>query len=508
MTISSTTSRWVYNGDGGTTVFTYDNKIYADTDLKVYVDGVLQTIATHYTVSGVGEETGGSVTFVSAPASGTSNVLIVRDVPDTQGTDFPTAGPFPSQSVEDALDKLTILEQQLGAEQARKLGLAASDPDASIGALPDASSRASKALHFDSAGAPVAITPTDASGTSVTASVGTISRLLAEWVDPLEGSFTPRLVLAADVIGQVIDQKVGLYLNTSPPTDEDFFSIHVKVDASGETDGKRKIGAYFSVLSDGAGNIFGINPLIEMESGYSGACFSIEADVNNRSGVVGVGIGLLINGASTSKIEAGIVLRMNAGAAGGEQGIRIEDDWDNQLVLGGANTDTLISNRDSGNDARFEIIPRPKTNSDNAQIRLFRSTDAADAEIIIFKGDNSATQQITMNATKGIVAGKLIRSGRASIADDAVTSFTPPEATGTILVTVANNPDAVHAVFDDAPSMTQISLAGTKFELTTGVLAGTTGTDAKATVSIANTGVVYIENRLGATGTFQWSILS
>jgi hypothetical protein len=180
MTISATTGPWPYNGDGATTQFTYDNKIFSNTDLKVYVDGTLQTISTHYTVSGVGEELGGLVTFVTAPPSGTSNVLIVRDVPDTQATEFPVAGPFPSRSVEDALDKATILSQQLVTEQARKLGLAASDPDASIGALPDASSRASKALQFDSAGVPVAIVPTDASGTNVTATGSTTARSLAE----------------------------------------------------------------------------------------------------------------------------------------------------------------------------------------------------------------------------------------------------------------------------------------------------------------------------------------
>jgi hypothetical protein len=112
MTISATTTRWFYNGDGATTPFAYDNKILADTDLDVYVGGVLQTLTTDYTVSGAGDVGGGTVTFVSAPGSGTNNVWIERDVPDTQATVFPAAGPFPSASVEDALDKLTILVQQ------------------------------------------------------------------------------------------------------------------------------------------------------------------------------------------------------------------------------------------------------------------------------------------------------------------------------------------------------------------------------------------------------------
>ena len=58
MTISSTNSRWAYTGDGIVVGFAYDNRIFADTDLEVYVDGALQTLTTHYSVSGVGD-TGG-----------------------------------------------------------------------------------------------------------------------------------------------------------------------------------------------------------------------------------------------------------------------------------------------------------------------------------------------------------------------------------------------------------------------------------------------------------------
>jgi hypothetical protein len=40
MTVSNTTSRWAYTGDGATTAFAYGNLIFAATDLKVYVAGV------------------------------------------------------------------------------------------------------------------------------------------------------------------------------------------------------------------------------------------------------------------------------------------------------------------------------------------------------------------------------------------------------------------------------------------------------------------------------------
>jgi len=72
MTIASEANRWAYTGDGANQDFQYTNKIFASTDLIVYVDGALQTEVTHYTVSGVGNGGGGTVSFVAAPAVGAS----------------------------------------------------------------------------------------------------------------------------------------------------------------------------------------------------------------------------------------------------------------------------------------------------------------------------------------------------------------------------------------------------------------------------------------------------
>ena len=154
MTIASETNRWAYTGDGSTTGFAYTNRIFASSDLQVFLDAVLQTEATHYTVSGVGSGSGGDVQFLSAPANA-SSVVVVRDVPATQGTDLPIGGAFPSTTVEDSFDKLTVLVQQNADKIARALVLAESDTG-SIGTLPDTATRASKYLAFDGAGNPAA----------------------------------------------------------------------------------------------------------------------------------------------------------------------------------------------------------------------------------------------------------------------------------------------------------------------------------------------------------------
>jgi len=154
MTISSDVNRWSYPVNNGVTTFSYGNKIFTETDLKVYVDSVLQTVNTDFTVTGIGSEGGGSV-VLTAPPAGPFSVVIVRDVPKTQGTDLPLGGVFPASAVEDVFDKVTVLAQQNSDRIDRALVLAETDPDP-IDTLPDKTSRSSKFLSFDAAGDPIA----------------------------------------------------------------------------------------------------------------------------------------------------------------------------------------------------------------------------------------------------------------------------------------------------------------------------------------------------------------
>ena len=110
MTIEGFNSRWDYIGDNIVTSFPFDNLVVKDTDLRVYLDDVLKTITVDYTVTGAGTDAG-SVDFLVAPAAAVA-VAIVRETERDQLTAYPTNGPFPSQSHEAALDKLTIIEQE------------------------------------------------------------------------------------------------------------------------------------------------------------------------------------------------------------------------------------------------------------------------------------------------------------------------------------------------------------------------------------------------------------
>ena len=115
MAVSSTTSKVSYAGNGSTTVFAYTFKIFAEADLRVFIRDAagtekLKTLTTDYTVSNVGVEGGGNVTFGTAPASG-ETVVIQRVVALTQGTDYVENDPFPAESHENALDRLTFITQ-------------------------------------------------------------------------------------------------------------------------------------------------------------------------------------------------------------------------------------------------------------------------------------------------------------------------------------------------------------------------------------------------------------
>ena len=119
MTVSTTTSRASYPGNGTNDTFAYSFKIFADGDLTVIIrsaDGTetTKTLTTHYTVTGAGTDSGGNVVFTTGNIpTATETVVILRELNLTQGTDYVANDPFPAESHEDALDRLTFIAQQI-----------------------------------------------------------------------------------------------------------------------------------------------------------------------------------------------------------------------------------------------------------------------------------------------------------------------------------------------------------------------------------------------------------
>lgn len=123
MSVTTTTARKEYTGDGSQVTFPYDFKIFQTSDLQAYVDGVLQTEGTHYSVTNAGNPAGGDVIFVTAPGNGKS-VLLLRALPQTQETVYPSNDKFPAKVHEDVADRAVMLIQQLTEVDARALKLA------------------------------------------------------------------------------------------------------------------------------------------------------------------------------------------------------------------------------------------------------------------------------------------------------------------------------------------------------------------------------------------------
>ena len=158
MTVSSTTVKNSYSGNGSTTQFAYGYKIFADSDLIVIIRSAagtetVKTLTTHYTVAGAGDASGGSITFTTGntPASG-ETVVIIREVPQTQAIDYIANDPFPAESHEEGLDRGTMTTQQVQEEVDRSLKLSRTNTMTSTEFTVGATDRANKILAFDTTG--------------------------------------------------------------------------------------------------------------------------------------------------------------------------------------------------------------------------------------------------------------------------------------------------------------------------------------------------------------------
>jgi len=178
MTVSTTTNRASYSGNGSTAAFAYGFKIFADADLAVIIRSsagveTTKTLTTHYTVSGAGDASGGNVTFTSGniPASG-ETVVILRKLTLTQGTDYVANDPFPAESHEDALDRLTMIAQQLSEELGRSLKVSETNTITTSDFTTSATDRQNKLLSFDGSGD---LTVTEGKIDTVSASVSAVA---------------------------------------------------------------------------------------------------------------------------------------------------------------------------------------------------------------------------------------------------------------------------------------------------------------------------------------------
>ena len=158
MTISTTTIKNSFSGDGSTTAFTYTFPINTTSEILVIERSALgvETIkaegtgSTNYGIVNNGAA-GGIVTMVTAPADGTI-LILRRNTALTQETDYVANDPFPAETHEDALDKLQMQTQELQEQADRSFKVSRTNTITSSEFTDSAADRASKTLGFDSNG--------------------------------------------------------------------------------------------------------------------------------------------------------------------------------------------------------------------------------------------------------------------------------------------------------------------------------------------------------------------
>lgn len=107
MTVSTTTNKVAYIGNGVATIFAIPFPFLEREHLKVrQLLNNVQTERTDWTVSG------GNMVFATAPADD-AQIVIIREVPLTQETDYRENEVLPAETLERNFDKLTMQVQQL-----------------------------------------------------------------------------------------------------------------------------------------------------------------------------------------------------------------------------------------------------------------------------------------------------------------------------------------------------------------------------------------------------------
>lgn len=155
MTVSAQTTFNTYTGNGVTTVFPYQFKILAGSDLQVYVAGALKALGVDYTVSGVGVDTGGNVTFITSAPAAAAVVSIIRAMSAARSTDYQLQGDFNTATVNPDFDKPILLIQDLQTQLGRSIRMPV-DEVGTLPTLPSIAARTSKFIAFDAFGQPIA----------------------------------------------------------------------------------------------------------------------------------------------------------------------------------------------------------------------------------------------------------------------------------------------------------------------------------------------------------------
>lgn len=152
MPVEAQTVEYSYLGDGVSTVFGFPSRFLSNDDLFVALNGVIQVAG--FTITGAGTDDGGEVTF-AVPPGNLVRVMLVRNPSPSQLVDFENGQTVLEGTLDNALDKLTMIAQYLlrSARRSVRIGDAIYTTEgAGLLELPKASDRVAKLFAFDNDG--------------------------------------------------------------------------------------------------------------------------------------------------------------------------------------------------------------------------------------------------------------------------------------------------------------------------------------------------------------------
>ena len=157
MTVTNQKREIKYIGDGITTVWTYDFVILAAGDVLVVVINDSTSIrevidAEDYTIAGLGEEAGGTVTYPKAgtPLSTTQSIVIQRNTVKTQEITVSNQTAYDAGVVEKVWDKGILIDQDNMGNDSTDISFPVGDD--ACPTLPGVEERKDKCFCFDENG--------------------------------------------------------------------------------------------------------------------------------------------------------------------------------------------------------------------------------------------------------------------------------------------------------------------------------------------------------------------
>lgn len=151
MTLSTTTNKASFVGSGTTGPFDFTFPFVDDAEIYVFTTlaGVVTDLTDdQYTLTGAGDEDGGSVTTVTAIPTGTT-LIVMRTLALDQTTDLANQGAYFAETQEDTYDRLTMQIQQLQEQVNRCLRM----PKDTLADQTLSGSRGGTYLSFEAGGA-------------------------------------------------------------------------------------------------------------------------------------------------------------------------------------------------------------------------------------------------------------------------------------------------------------------------------------------------------------------